>query len=225
MFTINVIYHLVRSVRPLLSTVEHLRRELAWGMPIHKTASRLGHLHENIRRPPGYPHSTMTSPLSSPPLSPRNMYIDTLETPARALGDALLCATKCVEHTIALAYHQKNPVGSYLRRGTNGTRDEFRSSSAVPQQHPYGWSSSQLSALREAEETLVSARDSARETLRKVFNELLADQRQSNVGTKLPQEARDCSLGMIALLQVCQYSGLHLLASLKLCCRWHTKYA
>ncbi|KAI0688742.1 hypothetical protein BC835DRAFT_1407984 [Cytidiella melzeri] len=194
----------LRSIRPLVSTVEHLRRELAWGMPIHRAPRPHEHLamHENVRRPLGYLHSTVTSPLPSPPLPTRNMYTDALETPARALGDALLRATKCIENTIILAFHQQSPPARLFSWAPRTTVEVSLSDSADTRKQQHVWTSSQLAALREAEKRLVSARDNAREALREVFDKTLAIQRHSDAKIKLPQDARNCSLAMIALLQM-----------------------
>lgn len=192
----------VRSIRPLVSTVEHLRRELAWGMPLHRTPRMDGHFHENIRRPPGFLHSTVTSPLPSPPLPTRNMYTDILETPARVLGEALLNATKCVERTMLLSFHQNDPPARLFSWvGRTKTTQPF-TSPVAKEKDTQCWTSSQLTVLREAESRLVSARDNAREAIREVFEDSLADQRHSDHSAKLPQDARNCSLAVIALLQV-----------------------
>ncbi|KAI0085393.1 hypothetical protein BDY19DRAFT_896736 [Irpex rosettiformis] len=195
----------LRSIRPLVTTVEHLRRELAWGMPLHRIPRPQVQLHENIRRPPGLSLSAMTSPLPSPPLPARNLYTDALETPARALGEALLHATECVEDTIILAFHQNNPPARLFSWGPHASQTQTPASSSsinAEKASTHGWTTSQLAALHEAESRLVSCRDSAREAIGEVFEDDLFNQRHTDASVKLPQDARNCSLAVIALLQM-----------------------
>ncbi|KAI0340717.1 hypothetical protein BDW22DRAFT_1333959 [Trametopsis cervina] len=184
----------LRSIRPLVSTVEHLRRELAWGMPIHKAPEPNSHMHENIRRPPGFLDSNVATPQPSPSLPQRNVYTEALEKPARALGEALLQATRCIEQTIVLAFHQNNPPAQPI--------SAFPRSDFGIRARQHGWTSSQLAALCDAEDKLVSARDNAREALKKIFDENLTKQHDSDLELRLPQDARNCSLALIALLQM-----------------------
>lgn len=196
---------LVRSIRPLVGIVEHLRRELAWGMPIHRSPHENRNIHVNVRHPPGFLHSTFTSPLPSPPLAPRNILTEALEIPARELGDALLQATKCVEKTIVLAFHQAGPPARLLSwtTQTSPTRSpELTSDTQTDvRQKSKQWTYSQMAILHEAEASLTATRDNAREALRQVFhqNDL---HRWGDAESKLPQDVRNCSLAMIALLQV-----------------------
>lgn len=200
-------------------------------MPLYKSSRSRGHVHENVRRPPGLPPSAVTSPvpsavtspipsaintplpstinspIPSPPLRTRNLYTEALEGPARVLGDALLHATKCVERTIILAFHQNDPPPRLLSWSHRSSRTDVGSTTSDDAKAVKGWTTSQLAALHEAESRLVAARDSAQEAIQEVFNDTMAE-RNYDITTRLPQEARNCSLAMIALLQVC-FSLLH----------------
>lgn len=126
----------LRSIRPLIGTVEHLRRELAWGMPLRKRTLPTRHHHSHFVprggaedyfsstpvTPTITPHGTIrggyglfksppASPLPSPPL-PFQLQCpvaEALEQPAQALGAALLDAMSVIERTIILAFHQSDP--------------------------------------------------------------------------------------------------------------------
>jgi hypothetical protein len=140
----------------------------------------------------------MTSPLPTPPLPTRNVYSDALGTPARVLGEAVLHATRSIEHTIALAFHHNNSLARSFASSSHPNVTKFMSDTST--EHHRCWTSSQLAVLQEADTRLSAARDSAKETLKEVFYMNLIDQQQSEF--KLPQDARNCILAMIALLQV-----------------------
>ncbi|KAJ3553528.1 hypothetical protein NM688_g3561 [Phlebia brevispora] len=179
----------LRSIRPLIATVEHMRRELAWGMPLRRPECR-------SRR--GTVHNGQTTPI----LPPRNEYTVELEPSARALGTALLEATNCVEKTIVLAFHQ-GPLPAQLFSWTvPSTSGEGDKTEGEAQYHH--WTVSQINAIREAEAHLKVAKDEARDELKRVFNDVDEQQRDEDADPNIPQDALHCSLAMIALLQMAQ---------------------
>ncbi len=183
----------VRSIRPLIGIVEHLRRELAWGMPIRKPVNASRHGTYRFHRDP------VNSPLQSPPLPEESKFTSSLEHSAQALGNALLECTNAVERTITLAFHQAEPPVQLF--------SWTPSSPVLPNATPSlrrksGWTCSQLNVIRNAEATLRRTRDDAREQLRLVFNDIDMQQRDENADPHVPKDALNCSLAMIALLQV-----------------------
>ena len=188
----------MRSIRPLIGTVEHMRRELAWGMPIHDPdmRSRRSTLRNSrgVRSPPGTPRV-----VGAP-----NAYTSALQQSARALGAALLDATNCVERTVILAFHQTTPPAQlFLWTAAAGTRSGTATPNIAGQKGGVrGWALSQLLSLREADDQLKTARDDLREELKRVFNEIDLQQRDADADPHLSQDAQHCSLAMIALLQV-----------------------
>lgn len=181
----------VRAIRPLIGTVEHVRRELAWGMPIKQptdTRSRRSTLRSQ-RAPP-----------STPRVTPKNKYTIALEQSARALGAAVLDATSCVERTIILAFHQADPPPEIFTWTIAANSPELYPTAKESRQK--GWTFSQIRAIREVETQLKVARDEAREEMKRVFNDLDLQQRDADADPHIPEDALQCSLAMIALLQV-----------------------
>ena len=205
----------VRSIRPLIGIVEHLRREIAWGMPMRKR-TLLTQLHESpvtnhyharfFQSPP-------ITPLPSPPLPFEHPIVDALEGPARALGAALLDATQCVEKTIVLAFHQSHPPARLFswrpQTAFPDVSSKFGSDVDVAETAGHrGWTFCQRAALGQAESSLVVARDNAREQLKIVFKENHVedgDVEELKKQSLIPKEALSCCLAMIALLQVRRY--------------------
>ena len=191
----------MRSIRPLISTVEHMRRELAWGMPLKDPVmlSRRSTMRNMRTRP--------SSPVTQ--LRP-NKYSHSLEQPARALGAALLNCITCVERTVTLAFHQTDPPPRLFSWRSGSSPSASPTASPKPEDkateervEPRGWTLSQLSTLKAAEEALRVAKEDAREELKQVFNDIDSQQRDADVDPNLSQDALHCSLAMIALLQVC----------------------
>lgn len=200
----------MRSIRPLIAIVEHLRRELAWGMPMRKRT-----LPTRLSQSPIAPHyharffhSLPVTPLPSPPLHYEHPIADALEGPARALGSALLEATRCVEQTIVLAFHQAHPPArlfSWLPQAALPDKSPKIDDVDVAEMAGHrGWTFCQLAALQQAESNLVAARDNAREQLRMVFKDTHVEEDADELQKSplIPKEALSCCLAMIALLQV-----------------------
>ncbi len=180
----------VQAIHPFISVVEHLRRELAWGLGPVKP----------LRSAPGTPRSPALpgSALPSAPRTPRSRsssvheyfprvhqdlaFVSVIEPPALELADKVLDALKTVEHLIVVTFHQ---------RATGHSSEAAQSMSG-----------SQKAAVDAAERNLVVARDSMREVLRHVFDLVDMQQRAEGKKAHLPKEIFDCSLAAIALLQV-----------------------
>ena len=180
-----------------------MRRELAWGMPIHDPDMRSRR--STLRNSRG---------VRSPPSTPRvvgapNAYTSALQQSARALGAALLDATNCVERTVILAFHQTAPPAQlYIWTAGPGSRSGTTTPNVTPslgsKGGPHGWTLSQLCALTQADDQLKTARDDMREDLKRVFNEIDLQQRESDSDPHLSKDAQHCSLAMVALLQMAQ---------------------
>lgn len=117
-------------------------------------------------------------------------FVSVIEPPALELANKIMDAMKTVEHLIAVTFHQ---------RSTGETSEAAQSVSG-----------SQKAAVAVAERNLVVARDSMREVLRHVFDQVDLQQRAEGKKAHLPKEIFDCSLAAIALLQVrlCLVRGL-----------------
>ncbi|EKM55792.1 uncharacterized protein PHACADRAFT_184561 [Phanerochaete carnosa HHB-10118-sp] len=124
----------LRSIRPLIGTVEHLRRELAWGMPLRERTLLIRHRQSHFMSrgstgaddyfdsPTVSPHGTIRAgqdfsasppatplPSSSRPSQLKCPVAEALERPAQALGRTLCEAMSVVERTVILAFHQADP--------------------------------------------------------------------------------------------------------------------
>lgn len=213
----------VRSIRPLIGTVEHLRRELAWGMPLRKRTLPSRHTHSPLTSPhtpvtPRSPDHTLRywqsppiTPLPTPPLPFHNPITEALEVPAQALGTTLLEAMQCIEKTIILAFHQADPPARLFSWKTQPSAppspDVSAPASPTLKQSIFGadhhgWTYRQIALIQKTQTDLVTARDNAREQLRMVFRELYMRQRKAESNAHIPKEALSCCLAMIALLQV-----------------------
>lgn len=89
---------------------------------------------------------------------------------------------KTVEHLIAVTFYQR--------------------SAGKSSETAYTMSRSQKAAVHEAERSLIVARNSMREVLGHVFDQVDMHQRAEGKKAHLPREIFDCSLAAIALLQV-----------------------
>ncbi|TFK82012.1 hypothetical protein K466DRAFT_531014, partial [Polyporus arcularius HHB13444] len=185
----------LQAIHPFISVVEHLRRELAWGLGPVKP----------LRSAPGTPRSPALpgSALPSAPRTPRSRsssvheyfprvhqdlaFVSVIEPPALELADKVLDALKTVEHLIVVTFHQR----------ATGHSSEAAQSMSGPQK----------AAVDAAERNLVVARDSMREVLRHVFDLVDMQQRAEGKKAHLPKEIFDCSLAAIALLQMAQEMG------------------
>ncbi|OBZ75721.1 Uncharacterized protein C26F1.08c [Grifola frondosa] len=87
----------LKSIRPFIGVVEHLRRELAWGMGPVKAVP---HHHSPV-------HSSEGTIRIERPLNTE--FVHAIEVPALELGHAILSAMEAVENIIQMAFHQ----GSY----------------------------------------------------------------------------------------------------------------
>ncbi|KAI0928180.1 hypothetical protein AcW2_004274 [Taiwanofungus camphoratus] len=161
----------LKSIRPFIGIVEHLRRELAWGMPVVQR-------NPNASKTPSHHNSGDPTFFE---LVPQTKFVPALKAPAHTLGHAVLAAMKAVEHLILVTFHQ----GTFAKTSQS-------------------LSASEKEAVRVAEETLISARDDAREQLGQVFDEMDLEQRAAGTQVHLPKDLLDSSLAMIALLQMTQ---------------------
>ncbi|KAI0822655.1 hypothetical protein BC628DRAFT_1421604 [Trametes gibbosa] len=168
----------LHSIHPFIGIVEHLRRELAWGMAPLRPAQSI----------PGTPHS----PRSGAPsldehvhfVNLESHFVSTIEPPALLLGHAILDAMKTVENLIFVTFHQRSKI--------------------VNPQDAQSVSGSQKAAVHTAERQLKAARDRMREVLRHVFDQVDMQQRAEGKHAHLPKEIFDCSVAAIALLQMGQ---------------------
>lgn len=197
---------IVKSIRPLIETVEHVRRELAWGLstlrsksrtsrsnhhPTSPTPSHPSSPHVSIRRlgSPGTPTSTS---VIQPPLPSHVKFTSAIEAPALGLGHAIIAAMQAVELLIGVTFDQdskSSQSGASARVSSQGSRG-----------------GSVRYALRVAEQTLMVSRNEARERLGRIFDEMDLEQRTYGMHAHYPKEVLDGSLIMIALLQVGVFS-------------------
>ena len=168
-------HHAVRSIRPLVGIIEHLRRELAWGMSLVIQADD----HRS--------KSHMSSPVTSPPGTPSQKTLSRAIGPnALPLGYALTNAMKCLESTICLTFQRSSAsIPRIITTEKDGS-----------------WVVSQLAAIHEADGRLVAARDSARELLRKLFGDFHMAERVAQNKVLTHKETYQGSVAIISLLQV-----------------------
>ncbi|TBU28948.1 hypothetical protein BD311DRAFT_307591 [Dichomitus squalens] len=187
----------LQSIHPFVGIVEHLRRELAWGLAPVKP----------LRSAPGTPRSPPIPGTPGTPRSPRSVtpslhdyfsrvhhdlaFVSVLEPPALELANTILEAMKTVERLIVLTFQKSCPA-------------EVASSSSENLQVEAG---SHKAAVHAAERKLVVTRDSMREVLKHVFDQVDMHQRAEGKKAHLPKEIFDCSLAAIALLQMTQEMG------------------
>ncbi|KAI0332078.1 hypothetical protein GY45DRAFT_1299694 [Cubamyces sp. BRFM 1775] len=174
----------LQSIHPFVGIVEHLRRELAWGLAPLKPAHSI----------PGTPYSPRSGAPSlyehpNSPASPTSpiqdsVFVATIEPPALTLAHAVLDSMKTVEHLIFVTFHQ---------RSTGETTETAQSVSG-----------SQKAAVHAAERHLKVARIQMREVLKHVFDQVDMQQRAEGKHAHLPKEIFDCSVAAIALLQMAQ---------------------
>lgn len=181
----------VQSIHPFVGIVEHLRRELAWGLAPVKP----------LRSAPGTPRSP---PIPGTPRSPRSAtpslheyftrvhhdlaFVSVIEPPALELANAVLDAMKTVERLINLTFHE-----SSAKEAASGSSEDLKTAAG-----------SHKAAVHIAERKLIVTRDSMREVLKHVFDQVDMHQRAEGKRAHLPKEIFDCSLAAIALLQVRQ---------------------
>ncbi|KAH9946389.1 uncharacterized protein BXZ73DRAFT_37522 [Epithele typhae] len=188
----------LQSIRPFVGIVEHLRRELVWGLSPVKP----------LRSIPGTPRSPGPGTPRSLPQSPRSVaqslneyfsasqhplaFVSVLEPPALDLAQAVLDSMKTVEHMITVIFHQ---------RSAGETPESAQSISG-----------SQKVAVHAARSKLEVACNKMREVLKHVFDQVDMHQRAEGKQPHLPKEIFDCSLAAIALLQMAQEmaAALHL---------------
>ncbi|EMD38705.1 hypothetical protein CERSUDRAFT_113885 [Gelatoporia subvermispora B] len=83
----------LKSIRPFIGILEHLRRELAWGMsPVKSVRSRPSSRFSTIRR---NPHSATTV-----------KFLTATEAPALSLGNAIIVSMKAVERLVQVTFYQ-----------------------------------------------------------------------------------------------------------------------
>ncbi|OSD02763.1 hypothetical protein PYCCODRAFT_1389411 [Trametes coccinea BRFM310] len=168
----------LQTIHPFVGIVEHLRRELAWGMAPLKPAHSV----------PGTPYSPRSGAPSlyeqSHSTHSDSTFVATIEPPALTLAHAILDAMKTVEHLIFVTFHQ---------RSTGETTESAQSVSG-----------SQKAAVHTAQMHLKVARDQMREVLKHVFDQVDMQQRAEGKHAHLPKEIFDCSVAAIALLQMAQ---------------------
>ena len=184
----------MQSIHPFVGVVEHLRRELAWGLAPVKP----------LRSAPGTPRSPLTAgTVPGTPRAPGSAaasireyfsrphhalpFVSVIEPPALELATAILESMDTVQRLITLTF--ENPYASVV-------------SSRHSEEDLHAVSGSHKAAVRAAERKLGAARDSMREVLRHVFDQVDMQQRAEGRKAHLPKEIFDCSLAAIALLQV-----------------------
>nr|VWO99075.1 ATP-dependent RNA helicase CshA (EC [Ganoderma boninense] len=188
----------LQSIHPFVGVVEHLRRELAWGLAPVKP----------LRSSPGTPRSPLTGTVPGTPRLPGSAaasirdyfsrpnhalpFVSVIEPPALELATAILEAMDTVQRLITLTF--ENPYASVV-------------SSRHSQEDLHAVSGSHKAAVRAAERKLGAARDNMREVLRHVFDQVDMQQRAEGRKAHLPKEIFDCSLAAIALLQMTQEMG------------------
>ncbi|KAI1790727.1 hypothetical protein LXA43DRAFT_973447 [Ganoderma leucocontextum] len=189
----------LQCIHPFVEVVEHLRRELAWGLaPVKPLRSAPG----TPRSPlvagtvPGTPRvpSSTTASLHEYFSRPHHAlpFVSVIEPPALELANAIFEAMDTVQRLITLTF--ENPYASAV-------------SSKHSQEDLHAVSGSHKAAVRAAERKLVAARDNMREVLRHVFDQVDMQQRAEGKKAHLPKEIFDCSLAAIALLQMTQEMG------------------
>ncbi|KZT03579.1 uncharacterized protein LAESUDRAFT_659459 [Laetiporus sulphureus 93-53] len=176
----------LKAVRPLIGIVEHIRRELAWGMSTLQPQSP-GFSRASSRRPSASRRSSAHRIRHRATLPSHDKFISAIRAPALSLGHAIISAMHSVELLIVVAYDQDQssfPPG-----------DPARAASLKACSVKY--------SIRVAEQALVKARNEARERLGNIFNEMDLEGRAlaKNVDY-YPKEVLDGSLTMIALLQM-----------------------
>lgn len=187
----------MQSIHPFVGVVEHLRRELAWGlapvMPLRSTPGTprspliAGTVPDTPRSPGSAAasiHEYFSRPLHALP------FVTVIEPPALELANAILEAMDTVQRLITLTF--ENPYASAMARSPKHSQEDL-----------HAVSGSHKAAVRAAERKLGAARDSMREVLRHVFDQVDMQQRGEGKKAHLPKEIFDCSLAAIALLQVC----------------------
>ena len=183
----------MKSIRPLIGIVEHLRRELAWGMSTgqrYKSSPKTTPMatFRGSSRPSSPMGSRQNSFLNSPtlpfhaPLVSYERIATAIEAPALVLGHALVGAMRAVELVIVVAFDQDTRTYSAPAGRPTSTSVKY--------------------ALRMAEKELIRARDEAREKLGHAFDEMDLEAREQGKNVKYPKRVLDGTLIMIALLQV-----------------------
>ncbi|CCM06383.1 uncharacterized protein FIBRA_08642 [Fibroporia radiculosa] len=192
----------LKSIRPLIGVVEHLRRTLSWGMfaterkPSTAVSSRATSRRGSVRRLGNF--------MAQPVLLSHEKFISSIEVPALSLGHAIIAALQAVEMLISLSFNQNKSTSSAA------TSNGLVRLGSGPAKH----------ALHVAEQTLVKARNEARERLEHTLNEMDLEQRALGQNTYYPKEVLDGSLIMIALLQMAQ----EMRGALQIADRMYTQY-
>lgn len=181
----NTHANLVKSIRPLIGTIEYLRRELAWGLLL-KSPTPMSRRSPPPSRDPG---AVGQSPI---PLYAQDALTFTVRPVALSLGQSLLDAMDSIRITVLLAFDRIDPSihTSHIR---------MPSKPIVP--NPEGnqaWISSQLDLLHERERMLITVRDEARDLLKATFDNIPLDQIRQHHS----KDVHHASLAMIALIQV-----------------------
>ncbi|OSX64677.1 hypothetical protein POSPLADRAFT_1136126 [Postia placenta MAD-698-R-SB12] len=161
----------LKSIRPLIGIVEHLRRELAWGMsalqpkpqsppPTPRMLSRASSPRASVRHP-GSPHSRPAPPLSLL-LPAHSRFTIAIQPPALALGHAIVAALQAVERLILVTFDQDR-----------GQRGEARAAPRKPSAVKGALVVRTMQKLLDAMTGLRKIRENIprRETVSSVFNE------------------------------------------------------
>ncbi|KAH8108201.1 hypothetical protein BXZ70DRAFT_46056 [Cristinia sonorae] len=164
----------LRSIRPLITNIEHLRRELAWGMP--------------LKQPPELRRHGSKSSIQTLPQTP-DMFCAVIGPTAQNLGYAILNAMRCVETTVILAFRREDPSSS-----------RFRLFSSTEKEAP--WVESQLSAILTAQKQLSLAKEDSKNSFGVLFRDVKLGDGPDGSPVEVPKEIYDGSLSMIALLQM-----------------------
>ncbi|TCD67659.1 hypothetical protein EIP91_012169 [Steccherinum ochraceum] len=142
-FELRTGYLSLRSIRPLITTIEHVRRELAWGMPLKKPPD----LRNNMKSPVRTEHS------------PSDVFKAIIGPTAHNLGSAVLESMRAVEATVVLAFHRNDVSVARLPPYFSEEKDS-------------SWHAAQLSAIQEAQMQLGVATEESQDKLGLLYKDV-----------------------------------------------------
>ncbi|KAI0075450.1 hypothetical protein K474DRAFT_1646442 [Panus rudis PR-1116 ss-1] len=175
----------LRSIKPMVGIIEHLRRELAWGMSLttktgtHKYGLRSGDVS------PGSPVTPSHGPLAY-----------TIGPQALSVGQSILCAMSCVQDTILLAYQHTPP--------SHPSEESTTVKTVIPGKSDDAWVPAQLQRIHDVNQRLLQARDQARSLLQELFEDLRMADRVARNRVHTHRPTHTGAVAMIALLQMAQ---------------------
>ncbi|THH26360.1 hypothetical protein EUX98_g7828 [Antrodiella citrinella] len=167
----------LRSIRPLISSIEHIRRELAWGMP--------------LKQPP---ELRRRSSSKSVPLqvdhAPSDKFHAIIGPTAQNLGYTVLNAIHCIEATILFAYRPQNTSSPRFSLFSSSVQDDLKGVET------------QLMAIQAAEKQLSMAIEDSKDKFGVLYQDIHLGEVAGGSPVEVPKEIYDGSLAMIALLQM-----------------------